>query len=116
MRRSPRKLTSLPDILEALASLENEESTASAALADLLASTEPIDAAMLNLRTLAPEIDELKQESGMLLDKVSSTARTADRVGGRVRTLDEQMRRVREASERVGQVMELKVGIIYVGL
>ena len=108
-RRSPRELTSLPDILDALASLENEESEVSSALAGLLASTKDIDSAMKDLQSLSPDIDELKAESGLLVKKVSSTAGTANRVGGRVRSLDEQMRRVREASERVGQVIELKV-------
>ncbi len=109
-RRSPKDLSSLPDILAALSSLEVEETTVSTDLTDLVASNEPVDAALANLKSLSPQFSELGHEAVFLSDKVSSTAYTADRIGGRVRSLDEQMRRVREANERVAQVLELKVG------
>lgn len=112
-RPPPRDLTSLPDILAALSSLEDEESEVSSSLADLVATSEPIEAALANVKSLTPHAAELKCEVSILMKKVLSTANTANRVGGRVRSLDEQMRRVREASERVTQVMELKVRALF---
>ncbi|EIM90524.1 COG4-domain-containing protein [Stereum hirsutum FP-91666 SS1] len=107
-RPSPASLTTLPQILSALSSLQSEESELSDSLSQLLSSQEPILDSLARVQALAPRIDDLYSEASLLSDKVSATARTAERVGGRVRTLDEEMRRVREANERVGQVMELK--------
>ncbi|KAH9048069.1 COG4-domain-containing protein, partial [Lactarius hengduanensis] len=100
-RPPPSTLTTLPEILSALSSLESEEVELSTSLSALLAHQEPILDSLARLQTLLPQIDGLHH-------KVSATARTAERVGGRVRTLDEEMRRVREASDRVQQVIELK--------
>jgi len=108
-RPSPSTLTTLPQVLSALSSLESEEAELSNSLSALLSDQEPIQNALTRLQSLLPSIDELHTEASVLSRKVSVTARTAERVGGRVRTLDEEMRRVREASDRVQQVMELKV-------
>lgn len=108
-RPSPSTLTTLPQVLSALSSLESEEAELSNSLSALLSDQEPIQNALTRLQSLLPSIDELYTEASALSRKVSVTARTAERVGGRVRTLDEEMRRVREASDRVQQVMELKV-------
>ena len=108
-RPPPSTLTTLPQILSALSSLESEEAELSNSLSALLADQEPILDSLARLQTLLPRIDELHVDASILSHKVSATARTADRVGGRVRTLDEEMRRVREASDRVQQVIELKV-------
>ncbi|KAI0060834.1 COG4-domain-containing protein [Artomyces pyxidatus] len=107
-RPRPSALTTLPQILSALSSLESEEAELSNSLSDLLSDQEPILNSLTRLQSLVPRLDELHSEAYHLSTKVSATARTADRVGGKVRTLDEEMRRVREASDRVGQVMELK--------
>ncbi|KAI0270779.1 COG4-domain-containing protein [Russula aff. rugulosa BPL654] len=107
-RPSPSTLTTLPQVLSALSSLESEEAELSNSLSALLSDQEPIQNALTRLQALLPTIDELHTEASALSRKVSVTARTAERVGGRVRTLDEEMRRVREASDRVQQVMELK--------
>lgn len=104
-----RSLTTLPDILASLASLEQEETEVSTSLSELLANTQPIVDSLTRLQGLSPRLNELYDEATALSGTVSSTAKTADRVGGRVRLLDEEMKRVREAGERVGQVMELKV-------
>ncbi len=104
-----RSLTTLPDILASLASLEQEETEVSTSLSELLANTQPIVDSLTRLQGLSPRLNELYDEATALSSTVSSTAKTADRVGGRVRLLDEEMKRVREAGERVGQVMELKV-------
>lgn len=106
---APSTLTTLPQVLSALSSLESEEAELSNSLSALLADQQPILASLARLQSLLPRIDELHAEASTLSRKVSVTARTAERVGGRVRTLDEEMRRVREASDRVHQVMELKV-------
>ncbi|KAI0811103.1 COG4-domain-containing protein [Irpex lacteus] len=103
-----RSLTTLPDILASLASLEQEETEVSTSLSELLANTQPIVDSLTRLQGLSPRLNELYDEATALSGTVSSTAKTADRVGGRVRLLDEEMKRVREAGERVGQVMELK--------
>ena len=108
-RPPPSTLTTLPQVLSALSSLESEEAELSNSLSALLSDQEPIQNALTRLQSLLPSIDELHTEASALSRKVSVTARTAERVGGRVRTLDEEMRRVREASDRVQQVMELKV-------
>ena len=108
-RQDPRTLTTLPDILAALASVESEEAELSSSLSELLSAKEPIVNALARVHALEPQLDELHLEASLLSQVVSATAKTADRVGGRVRSLDEEMKRVREASERVGQVMELKV-------
>ncbi|KAI9446846.1 COG4-domain-containing protein [Lactarius indigo] len=107
-RPPPSTLTTLPQILSALSSLESEEAELSNSLSALLAHQEPILDSLARLQTLLPRIDELHVDASTLSHKVSATARTAERVGGRVRTLDEEMRRVREASDRVQQVIELK--------
>jgi hypothetical protein len=106
---APSTLTTLPQGLSALSSLESEEAELSNSLSALLADQQPILDSLARLQSLLPRIDELHAEASTLSWKVSVTARTAERVGGRVRTLDEEMRRVREASDRVHQVMELKV-------
>ena len=108
-RPSPSTLTTLPQVLSALSSLESEEAELSNSLSALLSDQEPIQNALTRLQSLLPSIDGLYTEASVLSRKVSVTACTAERVGGRVRTLDEEMRRVREASDRVQQVMELKV-------
>lgn len=110
-RPSPTSLTTLPDILAALTSLDEEESTLSASLTTLVSNTKPIEASLTNLKSLSPQLEDLKNDAVFLEENVSTTAKTARRVGDRVRLLDEEMRRVREAAERVGQVMELKVSI-----
>jgi hypothetical protein len=110
-RPPPSTLTTLPQILSALSSLESEEAELSNSLSALLTDQEPIINSLARLQSLLPHVDELYTEASMLSSRVSATARTAERVGGRVRTLDEEMRRVREASDRVQQVMELKVVI-----
>ncbi|KAF8270411.1 COG4-domain-containing protein [Lactarius quietus] len=107
-RPPPSTLTTLPQILSALSSLESEEAELSNSLSALLADREPILDSLARLQTLLPRIDELHADASILSHKVSATARTAERVGGRVRALDEEMRRVREASDRVQQVIELK--------
>ncbi|KAI0086670.1 COG4-domain-containing protein [Irpex rosettiformis] len=103
-----RSLTTLPDILASLASLEQEETGVSTSLSELLANTQPIVDTLTRLQGLSPRLNELYDEATALSGTVSTTAKTADRVGGRVRLLDEEMKRVREAGDRVGQVMELK--------
>lgn len=108
-RRDPRTLTSLPDILSCLSSFQAEETELSSALGQLLSSRAPIVSSLDRLHALCPELDALREESGLLSRKVSSTALTAERVGGRVQSLDEEMRRAREAGEHVGQVIDLKV-------
>ena len=108
-RPPPSTLTTLPQILSALSSLESEEAELSNSLSALLADQEPILDSLARLQTLLPRIDELHGDASVLSHKVSATARTAERVGGRVRALDEEMHRVREASDRVQQVIELKV-------
>jgi hypothetical protein len=108
-RPSPLTLTTLPQVLSALSSLESEEAELSNSLSALLRDQEPIQNALTRLQSLLPRVDELHTEASALSRKVSVTAGTAERVGGRVRTLDEEMRRVREASDRLQQVMELKV-------
>ncbi|TDL25058.1 COG4-domain-containing protein [Rickenella mellea] len=110
-RHSPRSLTTLPEILSSLSSLQTEETALSASLAHLLASQEPILASLARLQNLAPQLDELHLDASILSQNVSTTAQTADRIGGRVKQLDEEMSRVREAGERVAQVMELKSSI-----
>jgi chromosome segregation ATPase len=108
-RPPPSTLTTLPQILSALSSLQSEEADLSNSLSALLADQEPILDSLARLQTLLPRIDELNVDASTLSHKVSATARTAERVGGRVRALDEEMRRAREASDRVQQVIELKV-------
>ncbi|KAF8479032.1 COG4-domain-containing protein [Russula ochroleuca] len=107
-RPSPLTLTTLPQVLSALSSLESEEAELSNSLSALLGDQEPIQNSLARLQSLLPRVDELHTEASALSSKVSVTARTAERVGGRVRTLDEEMRRVREANDRLQQVMELK--------
>lgn len=105
----PRRLATLPDILDALSVLQSHESNLSTSLTSLLSIYEPISASLGSIQSLGPQLDALAEETQLLHQTVSYTARTAQHVGGRVRSLDEEMRRVREASERVSQIMELKV-------
>ena len=111
-RPSPSTLSTLPEILAALYSLDEEESALSESLSSLVSNKAPIESSLSNLRSLHSQLDELQGEATYLETNVSITAKTARRVGDRVRLLDEEMRRVREAAERVGLVMELKVIIV----
>ena len=108
-RPPPNTLTSLPDILASLVSLDEEESQLSNSLTSILSDDEPVQSSLAALRNLAPRLEEISIDARLLHDTVSATAMTAERVGGRVRVLDEEMKRVKEAAERVSQVMELKV-------
>jgi hypothetical protein len=103
------KLQNTKQIQEALHQNAALEASVTAQLSQLLASTEPINAALDRLSGLTPVISNLQDEARILRTHVSHTATTADRVGSRVKALDEEMRRVREAAERVAQVTELKV-------
>ncbi|KAF7796521.1 hypothetical protein EIP86_007700 [Pleurotus ostreatoroseus] len=114
-RPDPKTLTTLPEILSSLSSLESEEAELSTSLSELLSDREPIVNSLTRIQTLVPRLNELYNEATLLSGTVSVTAKTADRVGGRVRSLDEEMRRVREAGERVGQVMELKSSLAALG-
>ena len=108
-RPPPDSLTTLPEILSSLSSLESEEAELSSTLQELLANRDPVVTSLSRLHNLLPQLDELRTDAYLLTRKVSVTAETADRIGGSVRALDEEMRRVKEASDRVAQVMDLKV-------
>ncbi|THH10833.1 hypothetical protein EW145_g1057 [Phellinidium pouzarii] len=110
-RPVPETLTTLPDILKSLVSLEEEEKRLSESLAVVLSNSDPIQESHNRLRSLAPLFDSVTSDVELLADKIGSTAQTAERVGGRVMLLDEEMKRVREAGERVAQVMELKTSL-----
>jgi uncharacterized coiled-coil DUF342 family protein len=107
-KSDPRKLTTLPDILSCLSTLQSEEAEISSSLTELLNAREPILASLNRLRSLAPALDELHHEATSFAAKVSRTATTADRIGSKVRSLDEEISRVKEAGDRVNQVIELK--------
>lgn len=109
LRRDPRTLTSLPEILSSLSSFQSEEAQLSHSLAELLKARDPIHVSLNRLQSLVPQLDRLHIDATQLTQKVSNTAKTAERVGSRVRSLDEEMGRVRQAGDRVAQVMELKV-------
>ncbi|KAF8835442.1 COG4-domain-containing protein [Paxillus ammoniavirescens] len=108
IRKDPRKLTNLNEILSCLSWYQSEEAGLSNSLTELLSDRDSIAGSLQQLEALIPRLDALCLESSDLAKEVSSTAKTAERVGGRVRSLDEEMGRVSEAAERVGQVMELK--------
>lgn len=108
-RPHPSKLTTLPDILASLTSLEDEENKLSESLAAVLSDEAPLQSSFSTLQSLAPRLNEIIPDAELLSNTIIATARTAERVGGRVGLLDEEMRRVKEAGERVSQVMELKV-------
>ena len=112
LRRDPRTLTNLPEILSSLSSFQSEEAQLSNSLAELLKARDPIHVSLNRLQSLVPQLDKLHIDATQLTRKVSNTAKTAERVGSRVRSLDEEMGRVRQAGDRVAQVMELKVSII----
>lgn len=108
IRRDPRTLTTLPEILSCLSAFQSEEAELSSSLAELLKARDPIVSSLQRLQTLVPQLDELHLDASTLNKKVSNTAKTAERVGSKVRSLDEEMKRVREAGDRVGQVMDMK--------
>lgn len=111
VRKDPRTLTSLPEILSCLSAFQSEESELSDSLAKLLQARDPIVASLNRLQSLLPQLDDLHTDAQLLTKRVSATAKTAERVGSKVRSLDDEMGRVREAGERVGQVMDLKVRV-----
>lgn len=106
--RDPRQLTNLAEILSCLSSYQSHEAELSSSLAELVSNRDSVAESLRLLQSLAPQLDDLHNESTQLVAKVSSTARTALRVGGRVKSLDEEMSRVSQAVERVGHVMDLK--------
>jgi conserved oligomeric Golgi complex subunit 4 len=107
-RRDPRTLTSLPDVLSTLSSLQSEEAELSNSLGQLLADREPVNTSLSRLDALVSRIEHLHGDANSLAGRVSGTALTAERVGGKVRSLDEEMRRIREAADQVAQVVDLK--------
>lgn len=108
IRRDPRTLNTLPEILSCLSAFQSEEAELSSSLAELLKARDPVISSLQRLQSLVPHLDELIADAKILTEKVSNTAKTAERVGSKVRSLDEEMKRVREAGDRVGQVMDLK--------
>ncbi|KAL4064326.1 COG4 transport protein-domain-containing protein [Scleroderma citrinum] len=106
--RDPRHLTNLAEILTCLSSYQSYETELSSSLTELISNRNSVSESLRVLQSLTPRLDDLHGESTRLVDKVSSTARTALRVGGRVKSLDEEMSRVSQAVERVGHVMDLK--------
>jgi hypothetical protein len=108
IRKDPRKLTNLNEILSCLSWYQSEEAGLSNSLTELLSDRDSIAGSLQQLEALIPRLDALCLESSDLAKEVSSTAKTAERVGGRVRSLDEEMGRVSEAAERVGQVMGIE--------
>jgi len=109
IRRDPRTLTTLPEIISSLSVFQADEAELSSSLSELLKTRDPIISSLQRLQSLVPQLDEIQADASILTKKVSHTAKTAERVGTRVRSLDEEMRRVREAGDRVGLVMDLKV-------
>jgi len=99
----------LPDLLASLSALQSREAALSTTLDQLLSNKQTLAASIDRIQSLASYVDELHQESSVLVQNVSVTANTAERVGGKVRILDEEMRRVKDAAERVNLIMELKV-------
>ncbi|KAI6038964.1 COG4 transport protein-domain-containing protein [Pisolithus marmoratus] len=111
-RRDPRHLTNLGEILSCLSSYQSEEAELSASLTELLSDRDSITESLQLLQSLIPTLDDVHGESGLLVERVSSTAHTAERVGGRVKALDQEMGRISQAVDRVGQVMELKSSLM----
>lgn len=102
-------LSTLPQILSALAACQSEETILSNSLSELLSARDPIVGAIHRLQSLDLQLNDLHSQASFLSEKVKTTAHTADNVGTKVRNLDEEMRRIREAADRVAQVIELKV-------
>ncbi|KAG6833211.1 hypothetical protein H0H87_010274 [Tephrocybe sp. NHM501043] len=111
LRKDPRTLTNLSELLSCLSALQSEEAEHSTSLTELLNAREPFLVSLKRLNSLVPHVDTLLADAAVLSNNVTNTAKTAERVGGRVRSLDDEMGRVREAGDRVGQVMELKASL-----
>jgi ABC-type transporter Mla subunit MlaD len=109
--RDPRTLCTLPEVMSCLSALQSEEAELSNSLEALMAARAPIEASLVRLQSIVPQLEDLHAEAKYLSATVSTTAQTADRIGGKVRSLDEEMRRVRDAGDRVGQVIDLKVRV-----
>lgn len=69
-RPSPASLTTLPQILSALSSLQSEESELSDSLSQLLSSQQPILDSLARVQSLAPRIDDLYSDQGLLSTRV----------------------------------------------
>lgn len=108
--KSYSSLTSLPDILDRLNSLEDEDKTIAESLHALVQNEGEVQKSLQQLKSLSPTVGNLRRNAESLSVRLGNTARTADSVAGHVRMLDEEIRRVKEASAYVAQVMELKVG------
>ncbi|KAF8633700.1 hypothetical protein AX17_004358 [Amanita inopinata Kibby_2008] len=111
LQSNPRALTGLSDVLSCMSQCQAEEDTLSIYLAELLKDNEPVLDSVSRLRTLAHDLDAVRQEGWMLSRRVSFTAKTAARIGHRVRTIDEEMGRVKEAGDHVSQVMDLRTSL-----
>ena len=116
VQRNLASLNSLPEILDSLANLEEEDKAIAESLHTILSDEEEVQEPLQRLRSLSPSVDWLKEDASLLSIKLRTTAHTANNVAGRVRMLDEEMKRVKEAGAYVAQVMELKACVCLVVL
>ena len=108
LRKSPRELSSLAEVRDALGTIQLQEASISASLTSLLAEQDPIVQSLEGLGRLLPEFGKINVDAVSFSSRVGSTAKTAQRISNRVSSLDEEMRRIKDSIERVSQVMELK--------
>ncbi|KAM6500763.1 COG4 transport domain containing protein [Amanita muscaria] len=111
MKKNPRQLTSLTEIMACTSEHNTEEEDLTLSLSQLLTDRKPIVLVLEQVNSVASGLANVYTESHALNGTVGTTAGTAARIGQYVCAIDEKMGRVRDAAEHVAQTMELKASL-----
>ncbi|ORX50456.1 hypothetical protein DM01DRAFT_1290514 [Hesseltinella vesiculosa] len=101
-------LTNINDIRESLRLLDQEETDIDTSLDQLLSQQDNLQAILSSLHILRPQLDELQQDSTLMMETIQNTARLAINISDKVRQLDKEQSRTRQAISYVDDVQELK--------
>jgi len=102
---------SLPQILEAIVNTQKQIKSVDKDLDNLLTERADLDAKVLHIRSLKPEVALINEQAKNVQSKALKASKDAQGIAKQVRTLDRAQSRVEEALVRVGLIIELKNGI-----
>lgn len=103
------KLTSRSAVVQALSDLSSYSSSLDDELVSLFEESEPVvNDARRSISALAPQVQLIQEEAGVLDRRLQSSASVAKRISERVRLLDEERKRIALATEWAVRVAELK--------
>lgn len=108
----PRKLLTPAAVKTAIAQLDAHTHSLDEQLAVAIQSSmSHIDQSRFSIAAMAPQVDLLREEAGVLETRLVDAAQTSERISAAVRDLDEERRRVRNAAEWVRWAQDLKASL-----